>query len=173
MSYPYSRSPLLCRGVHYCVAAATHSDSKATSVAHYQRKSYSRERVSGRGLALTWLKGWWLPLHLIHPTKSPSYIYVKKTPEPPLLPWPFEQLPWLSSALPLALGPAVLLWPSLSQYDRVFCIDPQPSLGHSSDRPQHSFLPSPSRSILWWALSSSAQQLPRPCWSQHRGWPQP
>ena len=35
------------------VEEATRSDSKATSVARYQKRSYGRERVSKQGLALT------------------------------------------------------------------------------------------------------------------------
>ena len=37
------------RGVHYRVEEAKCSDSKATSVTRYQKRSYRRERTSGRG----------------------------------------------------------------------------------------------------------------------------
>ena len=53
-------------------------DNKAASVARCQGRSYCWERVSKRGLALTWLKGWWLPPHLMRSTKSPGCIYVEK-----------------------------------------------------------------------------------------------
>ena len=72
--------PMAERG-HYRTEEVTPSDSKATSVAHYHRRSYCRERVSKKRLALTWLKGWWLPPHLMHLTKSPNCIYVEKTPK--------------------------------------------------------------------------------------------
>ena len=68
-------------GSHYRVEEVTRSDNKATPVARYQRKSYCRERVLEKGLALTWLNGWWLPPHLMHPTKPPGCIYVEKTSE--------------------------------------------------------------------------------------------
>ena len=57
---------------------ATRSDSKVMSVAHYQRRSHSRERASGRGLALTLLEGWWLPPYLMYLTKPLDCIYVEK-----------------------------------------------------------------------------------------------
>ena len=38
---------------HYCAEEVTPSDSKATLVTYYQRRSYYRERVSEKGLALT------------------------------------------------------------------------------------------------------------------------
>ena len=41
------------RGGHYRVEEVTPSDSKATSMARYQKKSYCRERYSEKGLALT------------------------------------------------------------------------------------------------------------------------
>ena len=41
------------QGGHYLVEEVAPSDSKATSVAHYQRRSYCRERASEKGLALT------------------------------------------------------------------------------------------------------------------------
>ena len=69
------------RGGHYCAKEVTPSNSKATLVARYQRRSYYRERASEKRLALTLLKGWWLPPHLMHLTKPPAYIYVEKTPE--------------------------------------------------------------------------------------------
>ena len=69
------------RRAYYHAKEATHSDSKATSVAHYQRRSCCWEKVSERGIALTWLEGRWLPPHSMHPTKPPNCIYVEKTPE--------------------------------------------------------------------------------------------
>ena len=44
--------PMAERG-HYRTEEVTPSDSKATSVAHYHRRSYCRERVSKKRLALT------------------------------------------------------------------------------------------------------------------------
>ena len=38
---------------HYHTEEATPSDSKATSIVHYQGKLYCRERVSEKGVALT------------------------------------------------------------------------------------------------------------------------
>ena len=38
------------RGGHYHTEEVTRSDSKATSVACYQKRSYYREKVSKRGL---------------------------------------------------------------------------------------------------------------------------
>ena len=61
-------------GGYYRAEEVTRLNSKATLVARYQRMSYCRERVMGRGLALIWLKRWWLPPHLMHPTKPPSFI---------------------------------------------------------------------------------------------------
>ena len=69
------------QGGHYYVEEVTRSDSKATSVTRYQRRSYCRERISRRGLALTWLEGWWLPPHLMYLTKLPDCIYVEKISE--------------------------------------------------------------------------------------------
>ena len=43
----------MAEGGHYCAKEVTCLDSKATSVTRYQRRSYRRERVSERGLALT------------------------------------------------------------------------------------------------------------------------
>ena len=68
-------------GDHYSAEEVTLLDSKAMSVACYQRRLYCKERVSGKGLSLTSLKEWWLPPHLMHPTKPPSCIYIEKTPE--------------------------------------------------------------------------------------------
>ena len=65
----------------YLAEEATPSNCKSTSIACHQRRSYCTERVSGKGLALTWLKSWWLPSHLMHSTKPPGYIYVEKIPE--------------------------------------------------------------------------------------------
>ena len=66
---------------HYHAEEATPLDSKATSITRHQGKSYCRERTSEKGLALTWLRDWWLPPHLMHPTKPLGCIYVEKTPE--------------------------------------------------------------------------------------------
>ena len=41
------------RGGHYRANEVTPLDSKVTSVARYQRRSYCREKVSEKGLALT------------------------------------------------------------------------------------------------------------------------
>jgi len=71
----------MAEGGHYHAEEVTPLDSNATLVARYQRRSYCRKRVSEKGLALTWLKGWWLLPHLMHPTKPPDCIYVEKTPE--------------------------------------------------------------------------------------------
>jgi len=84
------------RGGHYHAEEVTRSDNKATLVARYQRRSYYRERAPGMGLALTWLKGWWLPPHLMHPTKPPGCIYVKKTSEQYCLGCPNSQKAWES-----------------------------------------------------------------------------
>ena len=65
----------------YLAKEATPSNCKSTSIACHQRRSYCTKRVSRKGLALTWLKSWWLPSHLMHSTKPPSYIYVEKIPE--------------------------------------------------------------------------------------------
>ena len=65
----------------YLAEEATPSNCKSTSIACHQRRSYCTERVSGKGLALTWLKSWWLPSHLMHSTKPHGYIYVEKIPE--------------------------------------------------------------------------------------------
>ena len=43
-------------GGHYHVEDVTPSNSKDTSVARYQRRSYYKERVSERRLTLTYLK---------------------------------------------------------------------------------------------------------------------
>ena len=64
---------------HYRAEEAISLNSKATLVARHQGKLYYRERVSEKGLALTWLKGWWMPPHLMHPTKPSDCIYVEKT----------------------------------------------------------------------------------------------
>lgn len=52
-----------------------------TSVTHYQRRLHCKGRVSGRRSVLSCLKGWKLPLHLLHPTKLYGCIYIEKTPE--------------------------------------------------------------------------------------------
>ena len=65
----------------YLAEEATPLNCMSTSIARHQRRSYCTERVSGKGLALTWLKSWWLPSHLMHSTKPPGYIYVEKIPE--------------------------------------------------------------------------------------------
>ena len=53
----------------------------ATSMAHHHKRSDCRGRVAERRLVLTCLKGWYLPPHLMHPTKSLGHIYVEKSPE--------------------------------------------------------------------------------------------
>ena len=52
-----------------------------TSVTHCQRRLHYRGRVSRRRSVLSFLKGWKLPPHLLHPTKPYNCIYVEKTPE--------------------------------------------------------------------------------------------
>ena len=63
-------------------------------MARYQRKSYHKKRASGRRLSLTWLKGWWLPSHLMHPTKPTDCIYVEKIPKQCYLSCPNSQGVW-------------------------------------------------------------------------------
>ena len=87
VSYPWPR-------IHYRAEGVTHLDNRVTSVARYQRRLYYREWTSGKGLALTWLKGWWLSPHLMHPIKPPSCIYVEKTPEQCCLGCPNSQGIW-------------------------------------------------------------------------------
>ena len=65
----------------YPTEKATPSDCKSTSIECHQRRSYYIERVSRKGLVLTWLKRWWLPPHLMHSTKPLGCIYVEKIPE--------------------------------------------------------------------------------------------
>ena len=70
-----------CQGAHHHAKEATRSDSKAMSVAQCQRRSCYWEKTLERRSALMWLEGWWLPPHSMRLTKSPSCIYVEKTPE--------------------------------------------------------------------------------------------
>ena len=64
---------------HYHAKKVTPSDSKA--IARHKGKLHCRERTLEKGLALTWLRVWWLPPHLMHSTKLPGCIYMDKTPE--------------------------------------------------------------------------------------------
>ena len=78
----------------YLAEEATPLNCKSTSIARHQRRSYYTERASGKGLALTWLKSWWLPPHLMHPTKPPDCIYVEKNPEQCCLGYRDSQEDW-------------------------------------------------------------------------------
>ena len=80
----------------YLAEEATPSNCKSTSIACHQRRSYCTKRVSGKGLALTWLKRWWLPL-AFNASHQTSWLHLCGEDPWTVLPW----LPRLTRGLGL------------------------------------------------------------------------